>query len=327
MPSSVAKDAGRAARQRADAARLRALMMPSVGGGESNPSSYEADYHAVQTAALRGVRRMLGALHLEWLRSGRAAPPTRAEEASEGGPGDGADAALVEALEDAQRHPPGFALEERASLVEGAGAGAFVAEDAAGGAGVPRGAVAALYPGLVYLRERQADGKWESSVVWSAGEGLGADRIGDYLVTRYDGTIVDGRIDASTLLEPGVPPGFVLEQGDERAALATRPNAFALGHMANHPPPGVVPNVAACPLDVPLGALPQQLVAYLPNKLWQPPGTFNKLYGQNDYLFLVRGVVLVALRDVAAGEELLVDYRFNPGRATPEWYTPCPEPG
>jgi hypothetical protein len=322
MPSHMTEEAKAA--QRRDAAALRELLVPGArarGTEDVAAPSYEGDYFAVQTAANRGVRRILATLHLERLEAGDAAPATEMEVRAAGAGGAAAgeqvDQELVAAMLEARREPVGFRVEERASSVEGAGDGVFVADGT-----VPRGAVAALYPGLVYLREHQGDGSWEESVVWSAGDGLGPERIGDYLVTRYDGTIVDGRIDASALEEADEPPGYMPFQGVERADLAKRPNPYALGHLVNHPPAGVAPNVAACPLDIAPETLPPQLLRYVPNRYWKPPGDFNRLFGMTDYLYLIRTVVFVALRDIGAGEELFVDYRFDPKRQTPEWYTP-----
>ena len=280
LPSHLS--AGAKDKQRADAAALRELMIPGSRAPASEDDarksdaapSYEGDYHAVQTAANIHTRRILATIHLRRLQAGDAAPPTELElqqTASLGASaGERVDRGLVNALDEAQRKPVGFEIEERESSVEGAGDGVFVSSGT-----VPRGAVATLFPGLVYLREHQGDGSWEDSILWSAGEGLGPERIGDYLVARYDGTIVDGRIDAAAVVNLDEPPGFVPSQGIERADLAKRPNPYALGHLVNHPPAGVAPNVTICPLDIAPGTLPPQLLRYVPNRYWKPPGDFN----------------------------------------------------
>ena len=90
--------------------------------------------------------------------------------------------------------------------------------------------------------------------------------------------------------------------------------------MCHHPPKGARPNMLKAAFFWP--------ATFKPNAVNQAdafePSKFHDLAFTDAKGSRVRGLGYVALRDVAAGEELFVNFRLNPRRKAewPAWYTP-----
>lgn len=171
-----------------------------------------------------------------------------------------------------------------------------------------------LYPGVSYLPSQVRR----------------LDRVNDYFISRYDGVVIDGA--ASVDLEvPGVG-------GSDEAELE---HPFAVGHLVNHPPKGVAPNVLQFMLDLDVRKLRKDVIALVPTKNFEEiaggilEGVENVVHRQRvpgvEMFVGERGtrrtLALVALRDLTE-EEIFMDYRFNPRLPhLPEWYHACDEEG
>ena len=105
------------------------------------------------------------------------------------------------------------------------------------------------------------------------------------------------------------------------------PNSFGLGHMCNHPPRGIAPNVVALACNLPSeqfsairdAAIPAELLAHVPNVYDAAPSILNGTYSPS---VVMQSVVLMTTRKVS-DEELLLDYRLSPGVERPNWYSPA----
>lgn len=154
------------------------------------------------------------------------------------------------------------------------------------------GTVVALYPGLIHLKEHLRDRTYFQSILPDPNM---------LLMARPDQNIIDGRtVDK-------VPS-----------------NRLAQAHMTNHCGTGRPPNVLQVSYDFPAGlvlakdAFPLHLRHLIPNDYAKPPSAMGKLEGATS---LMRGLVLIACRPIADGDELLMDYRLNPdANDLPEWY-------
>ncbi|KAK3748730.1 hypothetical protein QZH41_015677 [Actinostola sp. cb2023] len=126
----------------------------------------------------------------------------------------------------------------------------------------------------------------------------GMDQKSTYLISRYDGCIID-------------PSGFNSElKGPDGNVM---PHPFAVGHMMNHPPSGKKPNVM--PFSYDFHAFPKELSYLIPNRYYKEPGLLFKTQA------IMRSLVYVTVNHVC-NEELFVNYRLNPNSKLPEWYTP-----
>lgn len=112
-----------------------------------------------------------------------------------------------------------------------------------------------------------------------------------YLISRYDGLVVDGKPwgkgddkrewwdghnGSSFDVEPERPPppsfwqfvgGGKVIQGPLEGAELERRSPIALGHFANHPPEGVQPNLMICPYTFSI-ASEQSMRPYIPNVMF-----------------------------------------------------------
>eukprot|EP00210_Caulerpa_lentillifera_P006056 g5788.t1 len=192
----------------------------------------------------------------------------------------------------------GYSLHVARSSVShpGAGDGLWIKGEASSGD------VVALFPGITYAPIHYK-------------EMLGYPKIDEdnsYLITRFDGIIIDSKPWGHGLYEEQFEGKF--QTFAEVYELEGR-HPLAFGHFANHPEAGVGPNVLLAPFDVTTSI---QTRPYIPN---------IKCCG--DYAILeqtekVSGLVLVAAR-VLKNEELFVNYRLNPHMIRPKWYTPVDE--
>eukprot|EP00884_Botryococcus_braunii_P005433 jgi/Botrbrau1/14891/Bobra.0248s0010.2 len=109
-----------------------------------------------------------------------------------------------------------------------------------------------------------------------------------------------------------------------------RRNPLAVGHVANHPPRGVKPNVMVAAFDFTAPSEEPWLRAYVPNVTYQAKSEADDR-GQEEERWLaegmtsepevVQGLALVALRDLQ-DEELFLNYRLSPHVTQPDWYWP-----
>jgi hypothetical protein len=182
---------------------------------------------------------------------------------------------------------PPFSLEERASRIEGAGAGLFVAS----GAVLP-GALLSFYPGEV----------WDAPP--HAPPDVAARTAGNtYLAASPRGGAADGSAAAVARAAAACGSGAV-------AALGAR----AAGQRANHPFAGAAPN--ALFLELNLSALPLAARAALPVRLAGHATDANA-----DAELPSWCICLLAAEALAPGDEVLVDYHLSDADAPP-WFTP-----
>ena len=211
---------------------------------------------------------------------------------------------------------------------------------------VKAGSVVAIYPGRVYLpyqlkaihdqyfREKGSAGSSGTADEYTKIFGTEAEP-NMYKIQRYDGTVINA---AKIQLQ--------------------RNNLFAVAHKVNHPPAGATPNVMNCAFDFPriddstvlnvdreqLDTLQRaflwiskrltrqdsktmnkpfftpRIAEFIPNAYWRKPNVLHSFMEED---VQVRSLVMVAVRDIQHGEEIFVNYRFNPElQNLPEWYTP-----
>lgn len=219
---------------------------------------------------------------------------------------------------DAVKNRHGFNLSVEESLIEGAGYGVICNGIA------PAGSIVAIYPGSSYLafqveriqkKFQQSTGLLSLSMrPATSTEYLRAfyDLFGTkkqpnlHMAQRYDGGTVNSKIGGKARFR----------------------NCFAVGHMINHPPPKYTPNVLICPFDFDNDYMRKQSASfdnYIPNELYTNPNIFPRWMSRlREKQSLVPSLVFVASREIQDGEELLVNYRFNPKleKLWPAWYTP-----
>lgn len=243
----------------------------------------------------------------------------------------------------------GFTLDLKPSQIphKEAGQGLFLVGEA------DVGAVVALYPGIIY-----------SPAYYRYIPGYPrVDAQNPYLITRYDGTVINGQPwgcggeyrevwDGLTVPEEVRPNYQAFEKGSDQlwkmlsqplkqggrcggGELLERRNPLSLAHFANHPAKGMVPNVMVCPYDFPLTE--EDMRVYIPNILFGKPEEVKmKRFGSfwfksrgstNDGLSdvpVLKTIVLVATRALG-DEEILLNYRLSNSKRRPAWYTPVDE--
>ncbi|TKY67752.1 hypothetical protein E2542_SST10648 [Spatholobus suberectus] len=202
------------------------------------------------------------------------------------------------------------------------------------------GAVLAFYPGVVY-----------SPTYYHYIPGY-VDEQNPYLITRYDGTVIDAqpwgcggdgpeRFDGRKMLENKLDnegaekgsdsvskplEGSQVENNDNDDVVECR-NPLALAHFANHPAKGMLPNVMICPYDFPLTE--NSMRVYIPNILFGNAEVNMKRFGSfwfksgvsrnsQSQVPTLKTVVLVATRALQ-GEEVLLNYRLSNSKRWPEW--------
>lgn len=175
----------------------------------------------------------------------------------------------------------GFCIERKPSTLPFAGTGVFVSKGA-----VPKGATVAMYPGTIY----------------QAYEPILLQSISNPFVFRcIDGVLVDGNDKGISKMV------FKSCSGRDRLGpfvtsdtswLTTNPlNPLAVGQYVNNCSNDKSANVCYQEYDVP-STFPLELRKYLP----------NVNYSQDTLQRPLRCVVLVSLREIAAGEELFSNY-------------------
>ncbi|XP_047169116.1 uncharacterized protein LOC124837714 isoform X2 [Vigna umbellata] len=232
----------------------------------------------------------------------------------------------------------GYTLNVKPSLIPHKDSGKGLFLDGA----VDVGAVLAFYPGVIY-----------SPSYYNQIPGY-LDEQNSYLITRYDGTVIDAqpwgcggdgpeRFNGRKMLEnklvnEGAHKGSdrmskPLEGSQIDDDVVERRNPLALAHFANHPPKGILPNVMICPYDFPLTE--KHMRIYIPNILFGNEEVNLKRFGSSWLKSVVsknsesdvptlKAVVLVATRTLQ-DEELLLNYRLSNSKQWPEWYAPVDE--
>jgi hypothetical protein len=175
----------------------------------------------------------------------------------------------------------GYSVISLKSLVPGAGRGLFLDGQ------VMAGTVVGFYPGEVWPKEYLVDMPQALQKYFESNENC-------HLRIRGDENVIDSRRSPYTVLT------------NENS------NAWAIGHIANHPPPDVLPNSRTVCIDYvePMKLKKQGLMRYIPNTYARQPMLFAQSFFDPEIVH-VRGLLLLAVRD-CANEEIFYDYgNFN----------------
>ncbi|CEG49169.1 uncharacterized protein PHALS_06948 [Plasmopara halstedii] len=150
----------------------------------------------------------------------------------------------------------------------------------------PIGSFVALYPGIVFLPEHYKKKHYLSEL---------SNNI--YARARFDGVIIDGKNETSHPRNP-----------------------LAVAHKINHPPKGISPNVIGFAFEFPQNEpfTEKEFDELIPNAFVQEPSRLS-MFGKRT---IVHGLAFIATANIADGEEILLNYRYNPDRPLPDWYTP-----
>jgi hypothetical protein len=177
------------------------------------------------------------------------------------------------------------------------------------------------------------------------------------LTITHDGAMIN----PYNVSAPGAPADSLIVPGSDGELVAQRIgspqdvcNRLALAHLVNHSGAARIPNVASVDYAFPAN-VPEALAPLVPNLMWEPPKTgggsqrgearglarrfvdkTNALadaYADKTIVTACEGEaavpsqVLVSLAPIATGDEVLLDYRFNPAMRDrwPEWYEPHDE--
>ncbi|CAK7337997.1 unnamed protein product [Dovyalis caffra] len=233
----------------------------------------------------------------------------------------------------------GYTLDLKPSLIphNDAGRGLFISGEA------DVGTVIAIYPGVIY-----------SPAYYRYIPGYPkVNAQNPYLITRYDGTVINAQPWGSGgesrevwdgLTMPEIRPSVQsIEKGSDRVWMMLskplegtrvgsigdvleRRNPLALAHFANHPAEGVDPNVMICPYDFPLTE--KDMRTYIPNvsfgksevnmrrfgSFWFRSSAKNSAYD----VPVLKTLVLVATRAIG-DEEVLLNYRLSNAKRRPAW--------
>ncbi|XP_027153694.1 uncharacterized protein LOC113753674 [Coffea eugenioides] len=241
----------------------------------------------------------------------------------------------------------GYTLEVKPSEIphKDAGKGLFLNGEA------DVGTVIAFYPGVVY-----------SPAYYQYIPGYPrVDAQNSYLITRYDGTIINAQpwgaggesheVWNGSSVSESRPKVEVTGKGSDRmwqllskpldgskigmkGEILERRNPLALAHYANHPAKDMVPNVMVSPYDFPLTE--KNMRVYIPNISFGNGEEVNmKRFGSFWFkswksgshvsdVPILKTLVLVATRPLC-DEELLLNYRLSNSKQRPSWYTPVDE--
>jgi hypothetical protein len=212
------------------------------------------------------------------------------------------------------------------------------------------GTVIAIYPGVIY-----------SPAYYRYIPGYPrVDAQNPYLITRYDGTVINALPWGSGGESREVWDGLTVPEirsnvqsvgkGQDRVwrmlskplegtrvgsigDVLERRNPLALAHFANHPAKGMDPNVMICPYDFPLTE--KDMRTYIPNVSFGNHEEVNmrrfgsfwfKSSAKNSVsdVPVLKTLVLVATRALC-NEEVLLNYRLSNTKRRPAWYTPVDE--
>ncbi|XP_051146267.1 uncharacterized protein LOC127261882 isoform X2 [Andrographis paniculata] len=240
----------------------------------------------------------------------------------------------------------GYTLEIKPSQIQHEDAGKGLYLD--GEANV--GAVIAIYPGVTY-----------SPAYYQYIPGYPrVDLQNPYLITRYDGTIINAKPwgyggEAREMWDgSGVRESRLNSEGEQigsdrlwkmlskplddkqvrrRGELLELRNPLAFAHFANHPGIDMAPNVMVCSYDFPLTE--KDMRSYIPNISFGSEEVGMKKFGSfwfkswrssNAAMDVphLKSLVLVATRNIC-NEEVLLNYRLSNLKRRPSWYIPVDE--
>lgn len=215
------------------------------------------------------------------------------------------------------------------------------------------GSVLAIYPGVIY-----------SPAYYRYIPGYPrVDSQNPYLITRYDGTVINaqpwGSGDETREIWNGLIKSESVTQSlgsknssDKLWTMLSKPleqtkthingevlerrNPLAFAHFANHPAKGVEPNVMLCPYDFPLTE--KNMRVYVPNVVcgkggevkMKKLGSFYLKWSESKTTVseydvpVLKTLVLVATRELC-DEEVFLNYRLSNLKRRPEWYFPVDE--
>ena len=241
----------------------------------------------------------------------------------------------------------GYTLEIKPSEIphKEAGQGLFLTGEA------DAGVVVAFYPGVVYSPAYYQNIPGYPRV----------DACNSYLITRYDGFVINAQPWGTGGESQEVWDGFYRQEhlppsednkstSDRLWKMLAKPsqgnhpvisrevlerrNPLAFGHYANHPAKEASPNVMVCPYDFPV--MERQMRAYIPNIMFGGEesvamrrfGSFwFKSWRSSDRdagAPVIKTLVLVATRALR-DEEVLLNYRLSNSKRRPSWYSPVDE--
>lgn len=176
------------------------------------------------------------------------------------------------------------------------------------------GTVVSLYPGTVYGEQILQDGFEESS--GANNEILLPPPTSDYVITCGGSGYL---LDAGAYVGKDILFRFLQKY------------PFAHGHIAQHPPGGVLPSLLEVPVDFDLSIFPHRDIPYTfsgQNNLLQgsrecAPSTMSGGTLSQGGL-VIPGLAMMLTKDVYEGEELYLDYCYGDIHSWPSWYTPVP---
>jgi hypothetical protein len=93
--------------------------------------------------------------------------------------------------------------------------------------------------------------------------------------------------------------------------------------MINHPAKDELPNVVVCPYDMPTIGPEEDLSQLLRSKYYKEP-MLSKIFDPLGKIKM-HTYLLVAACDIDPGQEIFVNYRYNPNlsaKLIPDWYHP-----
>ena len=196
------------------------------------------------------------------------------------------------------------------STLPGAGRGVFIDGFA------PAGTLLSFFPGQIWPKEYLLNVKATSA------SSMFNNDPRHQLSIRYDDVLVDSRKAPYTVLDNDYS------------------NAFAIGHIVNHPPPKAkgngqdkdqteMPNCTTAMIDFMehMELTKKGLDVYVPNTYVKPPMVFGPNAMDREKV-AVHSFGLISCRDLE-NEELFYDYRLSPGdgggASYPSWYEVCDE--
>lgn len=196
-----------------------------------------------------------------------------------------------------------FSLEVRKSTIINAGYGVICKGF------IPENSLVALYPGKYYPQ----------APVYAV-----MNSAGDHLVQSEFLRQLNETMDSSYQIHCNHHGGFI----DGKSAVCL--NSYCVGHLINHPPPQLYPNVR--PVDFVWNDLTNasdeksddmiygRLINPIGHGVWYIDPTTNDIVHLTNYSEPLVGLALLATRDINDEEELLLNYNYDKYTATPSWY-------
>ena len=184
------------------------------------------------------------------------------------------------------RNELGYSVVALKSTIPNAGRGVFIDGSAM------EGSLVAFIPGQVLPKE------YLTKASASLDDYLAHDDT-HLLSLRPDDVLIDSRKSPYTVLD----------------------NPWAIGHVINHPPPGVIPNCRTVMMDFTqsMNLESSGLMKFVPNSYKRNPMLLGPKLLERDRV-VMHGMAIMTRRDVC-NEELFYDYKFDVGsHDNPSWY-------